>query len=467
MIKMPEISYTKKLLNIDWTKTPYILILIASFLLSRIPFLNLGFGFDPDAWRIAGSAFDLSYFHVYHPSRFPGYPLPEYFNSLLIHYGWLATNTATMILSLISVIVFAKILNELNVKNKGLLVITYAFLPILWINSTITMDYMWALTFILIAWFFIIRKHYALAGLMMGLAIGSRITSAILILPFIYLILVENKKIKKIIYFFVTTCITSLILFLPLYLQYGLNFVSYYPTQTNIFLVWNDLTYYFGILALLFGVILFILSFKKLLENIKRDKLTIFLLFSIFLIVLLYIGAPYEMSYLIPAIPFGLLLLNKISNRKLFGILCVFLLLNSFIYVGLSSNFSPVINNGAVIVDAELRSQLLGEIEEITNNINNSIIISAEYFPIMCYVYEKSQKNPQTIGFGKNDYDVRWNYEKNVGYIYLAHLNEIEYWQKKGYKIYYMGDNAVDLTKLNYNFNLNSHNCSNAFNALN
>lgn len=147
------------LLDLEWTKIPYILVLITLFLLSRIPFLNLGFRVDPDAWRIAGSAFDLSYFHVYHPSRFPGYLFPEYFNALLIHYGWIATNAATMVISLISVVVFAKILNELNVKNRGgVLVITYAFLPILWINSTVTIDYMWALAFILLTWLFILNS---------------------------------------------------------------------------------------------------------------------------------------------------------------------------------------------------------------------------------------------------------------------------------------------------------------------
>ncbi len=94
----------EKLLDIDFTKFPYLFVLILFFILSRIPLLNLGFGSDPDAWRIANSAFDLHYFNVYHPSRFPGYPLPEIFNSLVINYGWLATNIITMIISLISVI---------------------------------------------------------------------------------------------------------------------------------------------------------------------------------------------------------------------------------------------------------------------------------------------------------------------------------------------------------------------------
>ena len=76
--------YKKSLLDLDWLEKPYVFILVFSFILSRIPLLNLGFGADADAWRIANSAFDLRYSHIYHTSRFPGYPLPEYVNSIVI-----------------------------------------------------------------------------------------------------------------------------------------------------------------------------------------------------------------------------------------------------------------------------------------------------------------------------------------------------------------------------------------------
>lgn len=47
----------------------------------------------------------------------------------------------------------------------------------------------------------------------MGLAIGSRITSAVLIVPFLYLILAENNKIKTAIYFSVISCAVASALF--------------------------------------------------------------------------------------------------------------------------------------------------------------------------------------------------------------------------------------------------------------
>ena len=163
----------EKFSECDWTEIPQIFILTIIYLISRIPFLNLGFGVDPDAWRIANSAFDLNNFLIYNTSRFPGYPLPEYANSLLINYGWVATNSLTMIISLIAILMFAKILKEIEVENKGLIIITFAFMPLIWINSVNAMDYMWNVTFIILSWYFIIKNHHLLAGLMMGLAIAS------------------------------------------------------------------------------------------------------------------------------------------------------------------------------------------------------------------------------------------------------------------------------------------------------
>ncbi len=460
---MHKMDYVNKFLDLDWTKRPYIFLIVFWFILSRIPLLNLGFGSDPDAWRVAVSAFDLHYFGVYHPSRFPGYPLQELFNSLIINYGWLATNIATMILSLISVIVFAKILKELNIKNKGLMVVTYAFLPILWINSASTMDYMWALTFIIITWFFIIKKQYTLAGLMMGLAIGSRITSTALILPFIYLILVENKHIKNVIYYLIGASITVLILFSPLFFQYNISFLTYQPMNIGILAILEYMDSNFGLLALFFGLMLFILSSKSLFHKIlRKDTLTLFLLFSIGVILVLYIKAPYEVAYLIPALPFVLILLNNISKKKFFIILCVLLISNAFISFTLLDSFN--IKEGALANDIEVRNTIMQTQTILTDNMENSVIITGEHLPSLNYFYENSAKDHElTWTADSNSLGIKtyWDHEKKIKYVYLLSPDELKELQKKGYKIYYMGDSTFMITEGVYNYNLSEYNCSN------
>ncbi len=447
------------LLDIDWKKSPYIYILSLVFILSRLPLLNLGFGTEGDAWAVANSAFDLRYSHIYHTSRFPGYPVPEYFNSLIIDHGWLATNGLTMLLSLTSVLFFANILKNLNIANKGLLVVTYAFLPILWINSTNTMDYMWALTFIIIAWFCIIEKKFAVSGVIMGLAVGSRITSAILIIPFIYLIWIENKKIKNIIYFVLFMGIISFLLFLPLFIKYGLTFITYYSPnftlkETIIYAGYNFIEF-IGWLPAIFGLLIFPLSLKILLKKIiEKDKYTLFLISAIVLICILYIKAPYEPGYLIPMIPFGLLLLNKILKKKLIVIFCILLLLNSFISFNiieknkvLNIEFNGAICDGMIKNDIDARTEQMSFTQKLLNaNIKHSVIIIGWYLPIVSY-FNKKVKSTNNL-----------NFENDILYKELMPLDKLQDFQNKDYSCYYINE-MDNYTKRIYNFNLMDYNC--------
>ncbi|NYB52729.1 MAG: hypothetical protein HVN35_09250 [Methanobacteriaceae archaeon] len=438
-------------------------------MLSRVPFLNLGFGNDPDAWRIANTAFDLNQFLIYHTSRFPGYPLPEYVNSLVINYGWVATNSLTMILTLISILVFAKILKELEVESKGLIVLTFAFLPIVWINSVNTMDYMWAVTFIVISWYFVIKKHFLLAGLMMGLAISSRPTSAILIIPFMYLITSEND-IKKSLYFLLTSLAVSIALFSPLFFQYGLGFISFYGKLIDLNLVYNDLISSFGLLSVLAFILLIIKTKKKDLTYIKQDNHMIFALFVVFLVIVLFLISPYETAYILPAIPFGLYFLSQIGSKRIFNIFCIFLILNSFITVSLNFETSQIVEKGVVFTDAEDRILLITTLEKLTKTeFNNSIIITGEYYPILHYLSKKSAAKPQKYMAESDPKNIQvsyWDPERNTSYIYMASSDDIIKWQIKGYKIYFMGPSALELIKINYKYDLRTFNASNIFNSI-
>ena len=58
--------------------------LAAIVFLSRVPFLLPGYGWDSDAWLIAGTARKIAQTGRYHESRLPGYPVHEVASAFLI-----------------------------------------------------------------------------------------------------------------------------------------------------------------------------------------------------------------------------------------------------------------------------------------------------------------------------------------------------------------------------------------------
>lgn len=426
----------KALSELDFSKTRASLVLIFLFILSRLPLLNLGFGLDSDAWRIANSAFDLRYSHIYHTSRFPGYPLPEFINALVIDYRWLATNSLTMILSLSSVIFFARIVKRSNVKNKGLLVLTYAFFPVLWINSTNTMDYMWALTFTIIAWSFLLKKRYCIAGLMIGLAVASRLSSIVFVFPFLYLIWVENKKVKTAVCVCTIAAATSLLWFLPLFLTYGLSFLTYHPGKVTIFDGARRVIECFGLFTLVILSILFLVSLPALSRRIiERDKTSLFLLLPIILVGILFLKVPHEGEYLIPAIPFLLLLLDKICRKELVVLFCIVCLSHAVVSL-------PISIIGAIPANIEARKQQIISVRNLmaANVEKPSIVIIGARHPILSYLDENlsAKATSKVMGDANSPQKAICNYKKDIIYKYLLPLDELERFQSTGYHIYYI-----------------------------
>ena len=143
----------------DKEVTLRLLLLIAIVLASRLPFLSAGYGSDPDAWRIAGAARVLGTTGEYVASRLPGYPVPEILYSLIWKGGPIALNLVTALLSASSVALFFLSLRLLSCHNSFSLSLGLAFTPIIYVNSTNAMDYVWALTFILGGFYLVIHDQ--------------------------------------------------------------------------------------------------------------------------------------------------------------------------------------------------------------------------------------------------------------------------------------------------------------------
>src|SRR3990172_8705902 len=147
-------SWFGRLIELDFTSPIAFAVLGIFYFGSRIYWLDLGYGTDPDAWRVALTADYLWTDHKYWPSRLPGYPLHEFVIAGIAYLrdSWVWANLSTVVISLVGVYLFAWLAKKLEVSNRGALVLAYSFAPLLWINSVMTMDYMWALTFMLAAY---------------------------------------------------------------------------------------------------------------------------------------------------------------------------------------------------------------------------------------------------------------------------------------------------------------------------
>ncbi len=106
-----------------------------------MPFLDSGYGPDLDAWRVAATARTWSTTGTYIASRLPGYPIHEFGFSLVWQWDPLATNALTAAFSLLAAIFFAMMLRRLGCRDYFVASLALAFVQVVFLNSTVTMDY--------------------------------------------------------------------------------------------------------------------------------------------------------------------------------------------------------------------------------------------------------------------------------------------------------------------------------------
>ncbi|HEY9245424.1 MAG TPA: hypothetical protein VIO11_01110 [Candidatus Methanoperedens sp.] len=355
---------------------PYILFLLIVFIFSRIPFLDLGFSSfesptDQDVLAMVNSAYLLHYSHIYAVSRFPGSPVYEIINSFLIEGGWLATNSATMIISLMTVILFGKILKIFDIKNRTLLLVTFMFIPVIWINSTITMDYMWGLAFILLAFYLTFRGKYNYSGIALAFAAGIRITSLVMLIPLVYWMLQKKTGSKRICSFLLTSILFSIIYFSPVLYTYGLEFLKYYPR----IITFNEVYYGFTTQLLSIPALSLLLISLVIARDIpQKDPVFNVSLIVLFIYALLFILHPSKPAYLIPAVPFGMIALSKSFPRLTVIMVCVLVILNGIISIGIQNNEEKFnIGYGSVIKNFEERKKSVPQSTQYLESLSEAL----------------------------------------------------------------------------------------------
>ena len=167
-------------------------LLALGVLASHLPFVTPGYGTDTDAWKFASAIREMSLTGRYTSSRLPGYPVVEFLSTPLARLGPWAPNALSALAAAACAWLAARLFARHGVRDAWLAGAAFVFLPAAFIAGTSSMDYLWALAFALAAWLDVAAGRPARAGLWLGLAIGSRITS-VLFLPPLALLLVMSR----------------------------------------------------------------------------------------------------------------------------------------------------------------------------------------------------------------------------------------------------------------------------------
>lgn len=277
-------------------------------------------------------------------------------------------NLVSAIFTSLAALFFALTLRTLRFKSIFLAASTMVLVPVIFIHSTTTIDYTIALAFIMAGLYYLLKDRLVIAGILVGLAIGSRITSGAMLLPF-SILLFRNadwmKSIKRALKISVPALVVGLLCYLPLLLKYRLGFFTYYdvpyPAIPKVLYkfsieVWGVL----GILGIVISTILFFLPYEKsknkfLFPRSINERYVVAWLVAIDIYIIAFLKLPMESGYLIPIVPFVIMIYGKYLYRSAFNFFCIMLILSSVFFTispsdrydaATVSNYSRTFNAG-------------------------------------------------------------------------------------------------------------------------
>ena len=310
-------------------------------ILSRLPFIFNSLGSDLDGWREVYTGKLLHEEHIYQVSRFPGYPFPEFAYSLVYEAPYWCINLLSVLFTAGCSLFLFKILDFLKAKFSWLISIVFSFVPVIYLNSTIAMEYNWSLFFLLGAIYCIIKKNLWISALFFGFMVSTRFNNiiflpALLFLTYFYM----GKNIKKTLLYSFLSILFTCILFSPVIIKYGPHFLQNSgDSEFNLASILSLATLYvygpIGILTIGLGLMtqIFTRGFQRI-KELPKDHFMIFCVIMITSNLIFFVKYPLEPGYLIPSVPFVLILLQYIMKEQIMKfVLCALLLSPFFIHI--------------------------------------------------------------------------------------------------------------------------------------
>jgi hypothetical protein len=298
----------------------------------RVPFLGAGYGWDSDAWRMAAAARQIAKTGQYTASRSPGYPLTELADAALVRLGnehvfedefpaipsaW-ATNGLRALWAGLAAASFAVLARRVRAPSPLLLACAFTSVPPVFIAGTSTLDAMPSLACGVTAVALATSRRPFLAGVATGIAAGLRPTGLLFVLP-----VAATLRGRDALVAVSTALVVGLLGYVPALLTGGLGTFTYYDLgYPSIALVLKHATLdLWGPLGL---AGLAAAAGWTLVRPVRGDgapgetsdrRATIALATGCITFLALYLRLPYKALYLLPMVPFALLLLARCVPR--------------------------------------------------------------------------------------------------------------------------------------------------------
>lgn len=330
---------------------------------TRLPFLGPGLGADADAWRVYLAGRSIAETGAYTASRLPGYPVIEYVTALAWPYGYTTLNALTALMSAVAVAFFALTLRRLGARTWWAGTAALAFVPVMFVHSIVLMDYAWAVAFMLGALYFAVRGRLWPAGALLGLAIGCRLTSAAALIPLSVMAWAGSADLtasdsagppsgrspgrspatclRDTAILAGTAVVVAALLFLPVIVRYGPSLLTFVESDATPRAAWERLrsaTGDLGLAAIAFGLVSIPLAatarrwlpLRRVMAGHPR-RWTLAWGLGVALYLVAYARLPQESGYLLPVVPFALLIGAALLDERAWLGACALLTVASLV----------------------------------------------------------------------------------------------------------------------------------------
>lgn len=429
----------------------FLLVLLLIFI-SRIPFIFSGYGVEEDAWAMRLVVERMATTGNYEVSRLPGHPVQELLYSLIWNRGAVAFNLLTLLLSTAGFAFFMMSLYKLQIKNYLWAGVALAFVPVIYNNSANALDYTWALSFLMMGFYFVVCNNVIVAGLFIAFAIGCRITSGAMLLPYFYLawhLFPSSRSVGTLVKLISSTILLSALIFIPVYIAYGFDFFEYYqhfplPSFAKSFYkasfaVWGTI----GFGAVLISSVCVIIKQRNIHLNALHRNVLITAIIAILLYLIAFIKLPLKAAFMVPLVPFVIVVFAVLLSQKQFKVFGLCMIAACFLFgINLSDpyraekpsilSYQKTIANqqisfdvlqGPVIADYLKRKHQIRFAESVidrTNSIKNKTVVIAGWWLATILVLQPTVPNQMVM------------------YRYYLTETELQFYQKNGYVIYYL-----------------------------